>query len=286
MTRVVLGLPAYGGGVGLTRAMHDLLAQTHRDFNLIVSDDADSAETRERVDLVSRRDERVTLIQNRKRLGLVGNWNEVLRHAQGLHPEAEYFAWASDHDRWEPEWLELLVGALDARQDAVLAYPVSQRHRLDGTSEFPEWRFDTAECHSPRQRLRRCARRMVAGDMIYGLFRLGTLADVGGLPLAVYPDRLTLARLAIRGRFIQVPQATWHRTIDALSVPSKQRKTLFGERAPLRTLVPWWLTHPAAMRGEAERADLLFYVLAGMVLDSRRMVIAAKDRTGRVFRRA
>ncbi len=43
--------------------------------------------------------------------------------AHERHPEAEYFAWTSDHDLWHPCWLERLVETLDAHADVVLGYP-------------------------------------------------------------------------------------------------------------------------------------------------------------------
>ena len=42
-------------------------------------------------------------------------------------PSVPYFAWVSDHDLWQPGWLESLAAELDAHPDALLAYPHVQR---------------------------------------------------------------------------------------------------------------------------------------------------------------
>ena len=113
------------------------------------------------------------VVVNERRLGMLGNTRRAWALAREAWPEAEFVALASDHDVWDPEWLGSLLAALDARPQAVLAYPLSQRVDADGrpVPGVRTWRCDTGGETDPYRRLRRVYRCMVAGDMIYGLVR-------------------------------------------------------------------------------------------------------------------
>ena len=114
-------------------AIESILGQTFTDFALVLVDDVSSDSTpaialeyaaRDRVCLTSR---------NTERLGLVGNSRQARSSSpEQRHPEAEYFAWTSDHDLWHPRWLQQLVDALDAHPDVVLDVSIEQAHRASG----------------------------------------------------------------------------------------------------------------------------------------------------------
>ena len=243
----VFGLPIYNGEQFLERALGSLLAQTRTDLAVVVSDDASTDRTREIVAEFATRDPRVTLSASDRRLGLIGNWRRAYEEARRLHPSALFFAWASDHDYWEPGWLAALAHELESHPEAVLAYPRTRRVAPDGAMVQPPWRFATAEVDRPLARLSATSRRMVAGDMIYGLFRAVSIRDAGVFPRLVFADRFLLARLSLLGTFRQVDDVLWERRLDALSTPSKQRRVNFGEEPPLHARLPWWLVHSVAL---------------------------------------
>lgn len=269
MTRAVVGVPSYNGRAHVIAAMRSLLDQTSEDLAIVVVDDASSDSTAEMVAELARNHPRLHLEVNPRRLGMVANWNHTLDVALRLVPHAEFFAWGSDHDMWSPHWLTTLVAALEERPDAVLAYPLSERIYETG-SVVGGWRFDTADVRSPRERMSRTVRDGVAGDMIYGLFRAEPLRAAGGYARVVYPDRLLLGRLALRGPFVQVDRVLWHRRIGALSDPVRQRTTLFGGRPPLHSRLPWWLEHPAVLPRSDGAAARWTYLRAGVAVARRR----------------
>jgi glycosyltransferase involved in cell wall biosynthesis len=277
----VFGLPVYNGEELLARALGSLLAQTRTDLAVVVSDDASTDRTREIVADFAARDSRVTLSASDQRLGLIGNWRRAYEVARELHPSAPFFAWASDHDYWEPGWLAALAPELESHPGAVLSYPLTRRVTPGGTVVQEPWRFTTAEVDRPLARLAATSRRMVAGDMIYGLFRAVSLLDAGVFPRLVFPDRFLLARLSLLGRFRQVDDVLWERRLDALSTPSKQRRINFGEQPPLHAHLPWWLVHSVALArasGGSPRAGAVYGAAAlrfAAASAARRLVMAA-----------
>jgi hypothetical protein len=183
-------------------------------------------------------------VRNERRLGLIGTWRVAFEQARAAFPEAPYFAWGSDHDLWDPEWLAALVEALEAAPEAVLAYPESVRLMEDGETRQAARIFDTAGVRSPLRRLMRCAARMSAGNMVYGLFRADALERVGPFPAVIGPDRLLLAQLSLFGEFRQVRRVLWRRRFVSRVNPRRQRGSFFpDERAPSHAYVPWFLVH-------------------------------------------
>src|SRR5919202_536427 len=250
MPIAVFGAALHNNAHHLPQALESLLSQTERDLALVLVDDASTDATAE-VAASYAADPRVDYERNPVRLGLIGTWRRALELARRRHPGAEYFAWASDHDVWDPRWLERMLAELDAHPRAVLAYPLAQRigERGEPLRPGPPWRFDTAGIAEPRRRFARFCRAGVSGDMVYGLFRGVPLASLG-FPSALMPDRLLLARLSLAGEFRQVPELLWRRRYVLEVSARRQRGSLFAGRRPARTLLPWPLAHSMALARE------------------------------------
>lgn len=115
--RVTIGLPTYRRGHLIHRALASIAAQTYRDFVLIVSDDTGvDAETMEAVRELSDAFPEIILVSQKETLGMIGNFKYLLAAA-----ETEYFMWISDDDEISADYLEELVGLLDADRDTVTA---------------------------------------------------------------------------------------------------------------------------------------------------------------------
>jgi glycosyltransferase involved in cell wall biosynthesis len=245
--RVALGLPLRNSAGRVQEALESLLTQTYERFVVIAVDDSSSDDTCTAVLDYASGDDRFLLFENERRLGLVGNWRRCFELARERVPHAAYFAWTSDHDAWHPRWLEAMVGELDVHPEAVLAYPLAVRVDPRGELLQHPWSFDTAGLRTPLERFRAASRRMVAGDMIYGLARVDGLERVGAFPLSLMPDRLLLAQLSLLGEFRQVPEALWQRRVLRVSSIHHQRRSLFGRQRPRHAYLPWWMVHFALL---------------------------------------
>jgi glycosyltransferase involved in cell wall biosynthesis len=247
VTRVVIGLALYEGGEHMREAIETLIAQTYTDFAIVACDDSISDEPGDYVRQVAGRDPRFHYARNPSRLGMTGNWRRCFEVGRELHPEAVYFAWASDHDVWHPRWLEALVAELDAHPEAVLAYPMNVRIDAHDAPILTSWRFDTAGQGDIAQRLALAAHGMFAGDMVYGLFRVDAQERAGVFRSVLLPDRLLLSELAVHGEFRQVPEVLWHRRFSGIASISRQRASFWPCGTPLVGYAPWWLLHPAVL---------------------------------------
>jgi glycosyltransferase involved in cell wall biosynthesis len=238
-------MPVYNGAAHIEEALESLLAQSHPDLAVAVVDDGSSDDSLEVAERFASVDPRVTVRRNPERLGMVGNWVAVFGLARELHPEMEYFAWASDHDLWHPHWLAALMAEIEPRPEVVAAYPTTGR--VSATGEQLKWtrkRLDTTGMAHARERLPEAVRKMMAGDQVYALFRVDALERAGVFRQVLLPDRLLLSELSLYGQFLQVPERLFFRRfLGETPTLGRQRSSLFSGNPPLRAYLPWWALH-------------------------------------------
>jgi glycosyltransferase involved in cell wall biosynthesis len=244
--RVVLGMPAYGRAETLPRTLDSLLSQTCRDFALVIVDDAPTQASADIVATYARDYRDVHYEANERRLGMVENWRKVFARAREMYPRAPYFAWVSDHDLWHARWLEELVAVLDRDPEVVLAYCQAIR-MLPNRAEMARKPFDTFGIASAAERMRRSARFMLAGDMIYGLMRADVLAAAGVFRRVITPDRQVLLALSQFGQVRQLREVLWYREMHRGFDLDRQREVFFPNGAPLYIYLPSHLQHFATL---------------------------------------
>lgn len=270
--RIVLGMTLYNNARHLREAADSLLGQSRTDFVLLMLDDSSSDETEAIAREYERRDSRVRFFRHAERQGMIPTWREVAELARREYPDAAYFAWVSDHDRWHPEWLARLVAELDAHPDVVLAYPLSPRINEDGTPGPKEPRtFDTRGIGSVQERWSRfCYDGVGAGDIVYGVARIPALKAAGIFRSVLRPDRLLMAELTLHGQIRQVDEPLWFRRETSVSSVARQSVTLFAGSAPLWFVLPAWIQHGAVLFNEYGRRTAPLHIsrvqLAWMIL--------------------
>jgi glycosyltransferase involved in cell wall biosynthesis len=244
---VGIGVPSYNGGAYVEEAISSLRAQTYGDFVIACTDDASTDGTPDVLERHAAEDPRIKVRRNPTRLGMVENWLAAYRFARELSPGMRYFAWAGDHDVWDPRWLELLVAELEEHPEASVAYPLDIGIGADGERFRGPWRFDNAGVSGVRQRFTSATVGMRSGCVVYGLHRVSLLERCGVFHPAIIPDRILNEQLAMIGEFRQVDEVLWHRRYFTRkgSIRARQMEVLFRGRAPLYTRLPFPLVHAA-----------------------------------------
>jgi glycosyltransferase involved in cell wall biosynthesis len=249
MPRVVIGVPMYRSEQLVVDALETLLAQSYRDFAVVAVDDCSPDTTYDVAVARFGDDSRVTIEANATRLGLCDNWNRVLERGIELHPDCEFFAWASDNDVHEAAWLEEAVQTLDRNPAAVLAYSRAGEI-VDGVRMQRRARaIDGPQPARAADRMSAILRGARDIGMLFGVQRVETLRRAGGKPRLVAPDILYLSHLALYGEFARCPDGLFYlgkrRTRGS---HKRQRAAIFVGRAPLWSYLPvqvqrlGWLT--------------------------------------------
>lgn len=283
--RVTIGLPTYRRGHLICRALSAIAQQTYRDFVLVVSDNAGEDPITVAVlqkfadDLPG-----VVLVAQEENIGALGNFKFLLGFA-----ETEYFMWLADDDEISPDYLEELVGLLDADPAAVTA--------------MGQWKNMTSPNDGAiRQQLRLEAKRLshrlikfVGGkaedSAFYGVHRTECLRQSrfgGYLP----PNRSVLTNFCYillfdmlwLGRFRYGRSATW--VCHNYSEKEYDRAHARGVRDRLKTLLRRLNVYAIYIGKTGRRAPMLVPVVlfASIVGLTREIVSAAWRLSGRALR--
>ena len=94
-------MSVYNGAPTLEKAAASVLAQTYRDLELILCDDASTDDTWRIMQRIAAQDARVTIFQHKTNLGLGASLNECLARAQGAYIARQDADDVSDSDRIE-----------------------------------------------------------------------------------------------------------------------------------------------------------------------------------------
>jgi len=117
-SRVCVHIPSYNQRAFLAETIDSVLAQTFRDFHIIIVDDASTDGSKEIIaDYVRRYPGRIEAIVNETNLGIPRRLGVALSHCR-----SEFFCYLDGDDLWERDALEALVAALERQPDAGLAY--------------------------------------------------------------------------------------------------------------------------------------------------------------------
>jgi glycosyltransferase involved in cell wall biosynthesis len=263
--RTILGMTLYNNARHLREAMDSILGQSHRDFVLLMLDDGSSIDVEGIAREYERRDHRVRYCRHPQRRGMVPTWKEVVEIGRREYPQVEFFAWVSDHDRWESRWLARMIAELETHPGAVLAYPRTLRIDDSGVFVDKEPRvFDTSDVADLRDRWRRfCWAGFGSGDMVYGLMRMSALEAAGIFRSVLNPDRLLIAELSRQGGIRQVDEPLWYRRQSGAASVTRQATSLFADDTPPRFNWPPSLQHALVLRQQGLGLPMIVeYVLA------------------------
>ncbi|MGH6899187.1 MAG: glycosyltransferase family 2 protein [Geminicoccaceae bacterium] len=240
---VSIGLPVRNGAQHVADAIESILAQTVTDLELIISDNASTDATPSICAGYAARDPRVRYHRHERDLGASRNFNFVFHQAVG-----QYFKWAAHDDIVLPTFLERCHAALEAAPDAVLCQSLVRivDERNAGGEVYDHTAFGT---EAPRQSDRLAARLRARRCMdIFGLIRKDALRGTALIADHVGADRTLLIELALRGRFVGVPEVLFL---------NRDHRSRFTRRVlSLRAQAMWYA--PDAARGRVLRTWTLY----------------------------
>ena len=101
---ITIGMPVYNGEKHINQALQSILAQTERNFRLIISDNCSTDKTLEICQYYARIDERVSVTSSERNEGPIYNFLNVVQNVN-----TPYFMWAAHDDVWSEDWIEKLL---------------------------------------------------------------------------------------------------------------------------------------------------------------------------------
>ena len=225
---VTVAMPVRNGARWLAAAIESVRAQTHRNLQIVISDNASDDATPDICAAAARDDDRIEVVRHRETIPVSRNFDFGRARKRGA-----YFMWAADDDLREPEQVARLLGALEANPLATLAYPWTRMVDVDlHPIEINRGYDDRISSTDPAERVAAFA-GMHYRVPIYGLMRSAVLDQMPRLSDRTDSDGEFLFRLLLRGPFVTVPEPL---LIYRLRHSHDDYETMFASRGGDREL--------------------------------------------------
>lgn len=263
--RVSIGLPVFNGEKEIARALDSLLAQTWRDFELIISDNASSDRTADVCRRYTEIDPRIRYVRQRLNVGPMANFDCLLRAARG-----EYFMWAAHDDQWDPRFVQAALDGFSSGGDSVVAVISEAQYTIQGIPQkfFPEGEAFRSQAISDPVKRVAFMLRFNFGNLYYSLYRRSVLVAGENTVLGKL-RRPTLNEIPF---FLQVAaQGNWYVLPEVLFFKETNQDTyqqayweMVGGRLPvvspwkyLKSLINGARYHRSALWAVLESIDIL-----------------------------
>ena len=214
--RVTIGVPIYHGEEFLEETLRCIQAQTHREFEVLMSiDGADPA--CENICANFLKDPRFKLIIQPQRLGWVGNLNWLLEQVA-----TEFWYFHQQDDLTAPEYLEVLIEHARQNPDAALVYSdLVPMGRIEGSFLQP----CPVRGATPYIRMMSALHEQFPAFAFRGPTRLRAVREAGPIPTNEVDnfgvDICWLTGVARIGELLHVPQPLYRKRYHSHNTESK-----------------------------------------------------------------
>lgn len=139
LPKVSICVPTYNGREHLKECLDSIRAQSFKDFEVVICDDQSSDGTLDFARELAQGDERFRLIENPRRFGLVGNWNNCIKLSRG-----EWIKFVFQDDLLLPNCLERMVTVAGRENSRFLACRRGFRFEANTSPETRAFYADNA----------------------------------------------------------------------------------------------------------------------------------------------
>jgi GT2 family glycosyltransferase len=219
-------LPSYNAEAFIRDTLDSLVAQSWSRLEILIGDDVSTDETPAIIREYASHYKNIRILERDGNLGWLGNCNDLMKNARG---DMMFFAFHDDVVA--PDYVSLLVEALQQEPDAILAFSDLELAEPDGTKQFLKCDGITGVKSAAKRGLMIARRRSDFHWWIpnRGLFRKKAYETIGGIPKNEYgefsADWTWLLRVSLLGSFVRVPQTLCYKRYQKSSLSINWQRT-------------------------------------------------------------
>lgn len=197
-TLLTMGMVVYNEEKHISEAIEGLLAQTYKDFILIISDNASTDRTQKICKYYAKRNKQIVYYKHEENMGASFSLRYILERTN-----TPFFMCCSGHDKWDPFFVEKLLPAFKEK-DVVISYSKSRNIKMDGTmGVIYKDDYTTTHIDSPVDRYLFVLKRINVTNIIYGIWLTKVLKKCDLNTRAAFSDHIVLMHAALEGKFKQ-----------------------------------------------------------------------------------
>jgi glycosyltransferase involved in cell wall biosynthesis len=202
-------MPVYNGGASFALSIESILAQTYRDLELIISDNASTDRSIEIAERYAAADTRVHLLRSEENIGGNPNYRKVAQAARG-----QYFKWASCNDLIDPQFIGACVDVLDSDPGTVLCHGQTM---IFADDPAVAQRYDAdvpLESNDAVDRFIKLCSRLRLNNVLNGVIRRDALMRTSIMADYIGADNVVVAELALLGKFRLIDNVKFFRKLS------------------------------------------------------------------------
>lgn len=193
--RVTVLVPTYNRAELLRRALDSVLAQTHGNLRVLISDNASPDDTAAVCESYARADPRVSYVRQALNITPVPNFSWLLSHA-----DTEFVLMVADDDWLAPDYIECCLAVMD--RDPTLAIVTGVNHYAEDDSRHHLARnLDLTES-SPSLRVLRYLKGRWSSTAFYGLLRTSAVRPALPISNVMGADWIFIAAVVFAGHAV------------------------------------------------------------------------------------
>lgn len=223
---ISVGMPVWNSAATVGESIEAILGQSHRNLELIISDNCSDDGTIEILEWAQSRDSRIRLIKRSTPCTVSENFRNVLEEANG-----RYFCWAASDDLWDSDWLERLIK--HCAESGHFAFGVLRQIHSDG-SEIYDHPANGRTFSWPNSKTLRAVKFSIErnnrgkANLIYSLGPTQTwqsvLSSVGNETMSTYGGELAIiGRILAQTTFDSVSGTNFYKRVSLNDQLQQQR---------------------------------------------------------------
>jgi hypothetical protein len=246
-----VGIPTYNRAAKLARAVESVLGQTHRNLELVISDNASTDETETVWGSVRERDTRVRYLRSPFNRGPTANFNTLFGELAG-----EYVMLLSDDDWLDSDYLSCCLAELRRRPELALVCGRARYVREGATSKRG---IDMQLLQdAPAARVLEYLANVDENGLFYGLMSRPVLSRAAPLRNVLGNDWLLMGAIAMQGKIATIEQSAVNRELGGTSADFTRLTATLGlpawqARTP-HLLIAWEVLEDVGWRAPVYRA--------------------------------
>jgi glycosyltransferase involved in cell wall biosynthesis len=205
---LTIGVMVYNEAKYISEAIDSLLAQTYKDFVLIISDNASTDGTSEICKHYAEKDRRIIYIRHNKNMGAFFSFNFILDKIN-----TPFFMFCAGHDRWHPQFIEKLFPIIMENKELIGVYPLTREIDINGSlGVVYQDDYTTQGIRNVGQRYLLILKKIIKCNIIYGIWRTPIFKQTRFKKL-ISNDVLFLLNASFLGEFKQYKEVLFFRRI-------------------------------------------------------------------------
>lgn len=227
---VTIGMPVFNQSPYFEKAIETILAQSYKNFELIISDNDSNNRFVEMCEFYAKTDKRIRVIKHKYNMGWVANADIVFNSGTG-----KYLHLSTGRDLYHPEYISSLVKTFTGKQRSiVMCYPRSAY--IDENDKFlpgASGKMVDTGGMGPVERFKNTIWNFNLEDIYSGLFRKPALLNAWTPYTARGPVYMLAAKLSLLGSIAPIDSKLFYKRIDQEDKKCTLAKQKYAKRFSL-----------------------------------------------------